>query len=125
MTQLSRLPVKFIRDYIKKDYKVKDSCFICGVTADLELHHLYSVSQLFTDWCTKNKVIHILSDDHIKELRVQFAQDYAKELANDNLYTLCKKHHRTLHDIYGLKYSNHLAPKIKNWIELQKEKNVR
>jgi 5-methylcytosine-specific restriction endonuclease McrA len=122
-SDLKRLPVKFVRDYIKKDYKLKDCCFICGSVKDLELHHLYSVSELFNQWCVKNKVLHIKSDEHIKELRVQFAQDCATDLSHDNLYTLCKHHHVRLHTIYGQSYGNHLASKIKTWIYLQKEKH--
>ena len=122
-SSLKRLPVKFVRDYIKKDYKLKDCCFICGSTDSLELHHLYSVSELFNQWCTKNKVLQIKNDEHIKELRVQFAQDCAEDLSHDNLYTLCKPHHVRLHTIYGQSYGNHLATKIKSWIYLQKEKH--
>lgn len=123
MSNLKRLPVKFVRDYIKKDYKLKDCCFICGSIEELELHHLYSVSELFNNWCTKNKIMHIKDDEHIKQLRVQFAEDCAEDLSHNNLYTLCKLHHVRLHTIYGQSYANHLAPKIKSWIYLQKEKN--
>ena len=56
MNTLKRFPVKYIRDYIKKDYKIRDMCYICGSTEKLELHHLYSVSQLFEKWCTVNKI---------------------------------------------------------------------
>lgn len=122
-SDLKRLPVKFVRDYIKKDYKLKDYCFICGSTKDLELHHLFSVSELFNQWCVKNKILHIKSDEHIKQLRIQFAEDCAVDLSHDNLYTLCKQHHVRLHTIYGQSYGNHLAPKIKTWIYLQKEKH--
>jgi len=38
---------------------------------------------------------------------------------------LCSMHHKQLHSIYGQTYSNHLAPKIKNWLEIQKAKNGR
>jgi len=123
MTNLKRLPVKFVRDYIKKDYKLKDCCFICGSTQNLELHHLYSVSELFNQWCVKNKIQTIKDDEHIKTLRVQFAQDCAVDLSHDNLYTLCKEHHVRLHNIYGQSYANHIASKVKAWIYLQKEKN--
>ena len=30
MNQLKRFPIKYIRDFIKKDYKLRDECFICG-----------------------------------------------------------------------------------------------
>ena len=38
MNTLKRFPIKYIRDYIKKEYKIKDKCFICGDTHTLELH---------------------------------------------------------------------------------------
>ena len=56
-------------------------------------------------------------------LRVDFAEDEKEALSNDNLYTLCKKHHVRLHNLYGQRYSNHLVPKIKNWLEIQREKH--
>ena len=56
MNQLKRLPVKYIRDFIKKDYKLRDECYVCGSKNTLELHHLLSVSELFNNWCVKNKI---------------------------------------------------------------------
>ncbi len=40
MDVLKRFPIKYVRDYIKKDYKVRDKCYICGSKDDLELIHL-------------------------------------------------------------------------------------
>lgn len=120
-----REPVKTIRDYIKKDYKARDCCYVCGVTENLEIHHLYSVSELFSIWCIKNSITTLTSDEQVRELRVPFAQDMANELSHDNLFTLCGKHHKHLHNVYGQTYSNHLVPKIKKWLELQKEKHGR
>lgn len=123
MSDLKRELVKYIRDYIKKDYKLRDCCYVCGATTDLELHHLYSVSELFNQWCVKHKIREISTADEIKALRVTFSSDCATELSNDNLFTLCGFHHKRLHNLYGQTYSNHIVPKIKNWIELQKSKN--
>lgn len=123
MTDLKREHVKYIRDYIKKDYKLRDKCYICNSVNALELHHLYSVSELFNQWCVKNSIRSITTEAEIKELRVVFAKDCAEHLGNDNLFTLCSEHHKRLHNIYGQTYSNSMAPKIKNWIELQKVKH--
>ena len=60
----------------------------------------------------------------IKQLRVTFAEDNKKFLSNKNLYTLCKTHHLKLHTLYGQNYSNHLVPKVKKWLELQREKVI-
>jgi len=125
MSQLKRFPIKYIRDYIKKDYKIRDECFICGTKENLELHHLFSVSQLFNDWCLKNKVTEIDSVEKITSLREIFSVDCKESLDHHNLYTLCKNHHQRLHNIYGQRYSNHLVPKIRNWLEIQKEKHGR
>ena len=125
MNQLKRFPIKYIRDFIKKDYKLRDVCFICGSKEKLELHHLLSVSELFNKWCLKNKINAIEDVDYIKKLRVEFANDCEEELSHKHLFTLCSTHHKQLHSIYGQTYSNHLAPKIKNWLEIQKAKNGR
>jgi 5-methylcytosine-specific restriction endonuclease McrA len=125
MTTLKRLPLKYIRDYIKKDYKIRDHCYICGSTEDLEVHHLYSISELFNEWCTKNKIPAITSEEQMLELRVTFAEDCSKELSNINLYTLCGIHHKRLHNLYGQRYPNYLVPKVINWLDIQKDKHVK
>jgi 5-methylcytosine-specific restriction endonuclease McrA len=124
MNQLKRLPIKYIRDFIKKDYKLRDECFICGSKQQLELHHLLSVSELFNNWCTKNRIIDF-DLDQLKAHRVTFSQDCSEQLSHENLFTLCSNHHKQLHSIYGQTYSNHLAPKIKNWLDIQRVKNGR
>ena len=67
MNQLKRFPIKYIRDFIKKDYKLRDECFICGSKEKLELHHLLSISELFNKWCFKNKINAIDDVDYIKK----------------------------------------------------------
>jgi hypothetical protein len=125
MTELKRYHVKYIRDYMKNDYKAKDCCLICGAVENLELHHLYCVSELFSAWCDKNKIRSIDTVDEILRLRVTFVEDHKEQLHNDNLYTLCKKHHTQLHAIYGRSYSPNLSLKVKNWIEVQRNKHGR
>ena len=125
MKELKRFPIKYVRDFIKKDYKLRDECFICGSTEKLELHHLFSVSELFNNWCDKNKINVIEDVETINILRVQFSQDCEVDLSHKNLYTLCSVHHKQLHNIYGQRYSNHLTSKIKNWLEIQRAKNGR
>lgn len=122
MTELKRLPLKYIRDYIKKDYKIKDCCYICGLGDSLELHHLYSVSELFNNWCDSNKIRSIDSEEQILELRVLFAKEHADSLSHENLFTLCSLHHKRLHNIYGQRYPNYLVPKVRKWLDIQREK---
>jgi hypothetical protein len=125
MSTLKRFPIQYIRDFIKKDYKLRDKCYVCGATDNLELHHLFSVSELFRKWCQENKILSIDNVDEIKEYRVKFSEDCAKELSHDNLFTLCGKHHKQLHSIYGQTYSNHLTEKIHKWLDIQRLKNGR
>jgi hypothetical protein len=120
---LKRNIIKYVRDYIKKDYKLRDKCYICSTAENLELHHIYAISQLFSIWCEKNNIQEITTVEQITELRVQFYKDEYEKLNNSNLYTLCKTHHEKLHNIYGQKYSNHLVPKILNWMLIQKGKH--
>lgn len=123
MAELKRELVKYVRDFIKKDYKLRDCCYICGSTAKLELHHLYSVSELFNKWCVRNNIKAITTEEQILELRVRFAEDCATDLNNANLYTLCSDHHKRLHNLYGQTYPNFMATKIKAWLEIQKDKH--
>ena len=124
MSVLKRFPIKYVRDFIKKDYKLKTRCYICGSAEKLELHHLYSLSQLWEQWCKEYNFKQVENVEIIKQLRVRFAKDYKEYLKSDNLYTLCKSHHLKLHTLYGQNYSNHLVPKVKKWMNLQKEKII-
>lgn len=121
MSELKRELVKYVRDYIKRDYKQRDFCYICNSIEKLELHHLYSVAELLDQWITKKGLI-VTTAEEIMDLRISFYEDNKKELAQDNLYTLCKKHHERLHHFYGQRYPNVMIVKIKNWIEIQKTK---
>jgi hypothetical protein len=121
MSELKRLPVKYVRDFIKKDYSYDKCCFICGSTEKLELHHVYSVSELWNNWLDAHKYSD-LSVDQIMKLRVDFYNDNKEHLDSHNLYTLCKAHHQRLHNIYGARYSNWRSEKVKIWIVAQKEK---
>ena len=99
MTSLKRFPIKYIRDFIKKDYKIRDECYVCGSKETLELHHLYGLSELFDKWCISNNVTDIRNVEMINQLREKFATDEKDNLSNKNLYTLCKTHHIRLHTL--------------------------
>lgn len=123
MTKLTKYPVKIVREYIKKDYKARDCCYVCGSTEKLELHHLYSLSETWNKWLDSKNIRHLESNEQVMELRVDFAKECAEPLSNKHLITLCDIHHKQLHNIYGQRYSNHLAPKIQKWLDIQREKN--
>lgn len=116
----NRIPVKWVRDKAKAAYDKKDTCYICGTTVDLELHHLLSITILLEEWAAKNNY-DISTDDGILAVRDEFIETYKKELYDD-VYTLCNKHHVKLHGIYGKKPPQHTASKQQRWIELQKNK---
>ena len=113
--------IKWVRDFIKKDYVKESECYICNSNINLELHHLYSVSELFNTWIEKNK-IEINSIEDIKFQREVFYKDNYGYLTPENCRTLCKQHHERLHNLYGQRYSNSKSGKVKNWIEVQREK---
>jgi len=119
--KLKRVPTKYVRDVIKKNYRKKSSCYICNKKSNLELHHMYSLSELFHTWLEKNN----LDKDDVNVIRTSrynFMVDHKEELDDRNCLTLCKAHHERLHNIYGQTYSNSMVPKIKNWVKIQKEK---
>lgn len=114
----SRLPVKRVRDYLKSDYDKQDVCYICSNTSSLELHHAFSISELWNLWLKRNK-LNDNDPEKVNEYRIKFADDCAEQLSYT--YTLCKTHHLKLHSIYGPRYSNYMARNVINWINKQQE----
>ena len=84
MDVLKRFPIKYVRDYIKKDYKIRDECFICGSKDNLELHHLYSLSQLWEAWCREHNLKKVESVEIIKQLRITFADENKRHVEPEN-----------------------------------------
>lgn len=118
----TRLPVKWLRDGIKSKYKDREPCFICGAQENIELHHIYSISDLWNLWIRKNG-IKISSDADVLDNRAQFELDNEEYLSNENLYSLCKSHHQRLHQIYGKSYSMYMGNKVREWIHKQRDKH--
>lgn len=119
-TNNNRIPIKWVRDRAKAAYDKKDSCYICGTTEDLELHHTHSLTLLLNDWAEK-KSYDISTDEGILAVRDEFIETYHTEIY-DLVYTLCNKHHVKLHGIYGKAPTILSASKQGNWIEIQKAK---
>lgn len=116
MKNFKREPVKTVRDGMKSDYKDREPCYICGSTDQIELHHLYCVSELWNEWTKKNNIV-VTSDSEVRERREEFMKAYEVELSNDNLYSLCKKHHTKLHQLFGKSYSSYFTPKVMTWLD--------
>jgi hypothetical protein len=118
--KFKREPVKWLRDGMKSQYKARETCFICACSANIELHHVYSVSEIWNTWLTKNK-LSVSCDEDVLQLRKQFEMDNAEYLHNDNLYSLCKPHHVRLHQLFGKSYSNYTAKKVIIWLDKQRQ----
>ena len=115
-----RIPVKWVRDRAKKAYEKQDHCFICATQADLELHHLHSITILLETWA-RNQGYDISTDDGILAVRDEFIEKHQVELY-EMVYTLCYKHHSQLHGVYGKAPRPGSEPKQRNWIETQRQK---
>lgn len=117
-----RIPVKWVRDKAKAAYDKKSECWICGTSADLELHHLHSITILLETWASR-KGYDISTDAGILAVRDEFIAEHHVEIY-DLVYTLCNRHHVALHSIYGKAPAVGSEPKQQRWIELQREKHV-
>jgi 5-methylcytosine-specific restriction endonuclease McrA len=116
-----RIPVKWVRDRAKAAYEKKSECGICGSTADLELHHLHSVTILLDRWA-EAKGYDISTDEGIVAVRDEFIDEHRVELY-DQVYTLCNRHHVALHSVYGKAPRPGSEPKQAYWIESQRAKH--
>lgn len=120
--ELTRIPVKWIRDFAKAAYKKGPECEICETTENLEFHHYYSVTQLFEKWCRANKIT-IKTDEDVLAIREQFVNEHQDEIYVHTV-TLCKAHHTDgLHKVYGKSPPLATAKKQMNWVRIQKEKH--
>lgn len=98
-TKLKREAVKYIRDKAKSAYVKDVHCYVCNVESPLDLHHVYSISELFSTWCLKSGIV-VNSVEDILGVRERFISEHKKELYID-VRTLCKKHHKYLHSLFG------------------------
>jgi hypothetical protein len=115
-----RIPIKWVRDRAKAAYEKQSFCYICNTTNDLELHHLSSLTLLLNKWSAA-KNYDISTDEGILAVRDEFIEEHRKEIYDD-VYTLCNKHHISLHGIYGKSPELTTASRQKTWIEKQKAK---
>lgn len=118
---LNRLEVKYVRDGIKTRYLKANACAICGNTTELEYHHYNTVDLLWEKWKKTNAIGEITDPKEIMGLREKFYQDHETEMVYDCV-TLCSKHHKALHSVYGASPSLLTANKQKNWVAKQNAK---
>ncbi len=115
-----RLAVKHVRDKAKSAYEKQDSCYICGTSQDLELHHFHSITLLLEAWA-KRKGYDITTDEGILAVREEFIAEHRIELY-DKVRTLCNPHHVALHKIYGKAPALGSESKQERWVEIQTAK---
>lgn len=116
-----RLAVKHVRDKAKSAYTKAESCYVCGSTADLELHHFFSMTLLLERWA-REKGYDISTDSGILEVREEFIETHHVELY-EKVRTLCNPHHVALHKVYGKAPVLGSEPKQEHWVEVQKNKH--
>lgn len=120
MSGLIRDPVKFVRDRAKSRYNKDTICAISGSTENLDFHHYYSLTPLFTIWARKNKYS-IKTDDEVIAVRDQFIAEHEYELF-EAAVTLTHEWHMRLHKVYGKAPSLVTAHKQMRWVEKQRVK---
>lgn len=116
---MKREAVKYIRDKAKSDYKKDCECRICKTTTELEFHHYKSIARTLEAWLKVNKQF---SEEDVLLFRDQFILENHDDMYN-NTVTLCKKHHKALHKIYGIEPLLVTADKQKRWVEIQRGKH--
>jgi len=123
MAKNVRIPVKWVRDKAKGAYNKQSSCYICGSTENLELHHTSSVTLLLNAWA-KKKGYDITTDEGILAVRDEFIADHKVEIY-EQVFTLCNMHHVKLHSIYTKSPPLSTSSKQVSWINIQKEKHAK
>lgn len=115
-----RLAVKHVRDKAKSAYEKQGTCYICGTTNDLELHHFFSLTLMLERWA-KAKGYDISTDEGILAVREEFIEEHKVELY-EKVRTLCNTHHVALHRVYGKAPALGSEAKQERWVEIQKAK---
>jgi len=119
-TSMARIPVKWVRDKAKAAYEKAETCWICGTTQDLELHHFHSVTLLLNSWAVK-KGYDISTDSGILAVRDEFIAEHHDELYNQ-VRTLCNSHHVRLHAVFGKAPAAGSEARQARWCDRQQAK---
>jgi len=112
-----RLFVKMIRDKTRKSLSKADVCWVTGQVGQLEIHHMYTMSALVSDYLRKHNIT--ITDDNKLEVRDAIIKDEYNRLHEQ--VVLSKTIHAKLHSIFGTKYPNYIVPKVRLWLERQKD----
>ncbi len=120
MSNLKRIPIKYVRDRAKSRYIKDANCYVCGVEGSLDFHHLFTVDVLFDNWLKSNNIV-INTVDDIIAVRDDFIESHTYEMF-EYAITLCKPCHKRLHIVYGQRPPLSTAEKQKRWLDKQREK---
>ena len=119
-SSLKRYAVKYLRDGCKSAYKKQDHCHICETQEELQLHHLTGLADLWTLYCRKNR-IKAETVEEVMEHREYFIAQHHDELYL-SVFTLCKTHHMSLHQLFGKSPSIGSEKAQSRWVEIQRKK---
>ena len=117
---LRRDPIKHVRDKAKSKYKKGSECYICGISDNLDFHHIHTLTPLFNRWLKTNKIV-LNTDEDAIAVRDRFIEEHLVEMYDETV-TLCHEHHMKLHSVYGKDPALHTAEKQKRWVEIQRSK---
>jgi len=120
MSNLKRIPIKYVRDRAKSRYKKDSCCYVCRCGGSLDFHHLFTVDILFDNWIATNK-IQINNVEDILLVRDKFIEEHMYELY-EYARTLCKKCHQRLHAVYSQRPALSTAAKQERWLDIQRDK---
>ena len=111
--------VKYCRASYKTLYhKYKDDkCFVCGSTKNLELHHNFPLAFIVRKFVKDNPK---LTKEEVREAILEQYQDAIA--GEDSVVTLCRLHHKSLHDVFGKTYNLKVSEKVKRYLKKQQEK---
>ncbi len=112
--------VKKVRARAKTQYhKLKQmECFVCGSSTNLELHHVIPLSVIIKEYLNQKE-----GGGKTDEKLVSLILEECTEIfMPKNCITLCKIHHSSLHNLFGMSYSRKTAEKTRTYLIKQKEK---
>ena len=90
---------------------------MCGSTKNLELHHNFPLAYIVRGFIKENPKM------SKEEVRSAILEKYYNEIAGEeSVKTLCRLHHKSLHDVFGKTYNIKVAEKVKSYLKKQQEK---
>lgn len=95
-------------------------CFVCARQESLELHHNIPLSEVVKEYLKENNIKNPTNDTVLRDNILEACKHNI--FGKENLITLCKTHHKNLHNIFGKTYTIKVSEKVKKYLMKQKEK---